>query len=41
MLLAGLRAKAVLGVVTGELGEAEAEVEARVAEKVATPLVAV
>ena len=41
MLLAGLRAKAVLGVVTGELGEAEAEVEARVAEIVATPLVAV
>ncbi|KAL2226202.1 UNVERIFIED_CONTAM: Transposon Tf2-12 polyprotein [Sesamum indicum] len=34
----GTRAKAVLGVVTGELGEAE--VEARVAEIVATPLVA-
>ncbi|KAL2225523.1 UNVERIFIED_CONTAM: Transposon Ty3-G Gag-Pol polyprotein [Sesamum indicum] len=40
VLLAGLRAKAVLGVVTGELGEVEAEVEARVAEIVATPLVA-
>ena len=41
VLLAGSRAKAVLGVVTGELGEAEAEVGARVAEIVATPLVAV
>ncbi|KAL2230223.1 UNVERIFIED_CONTAM: Transposon Tf2-12 polyprotein [Sesamum indicum] len=36
----GTQSQAVLGVVTGELGEAEAEVEAQVAEIVATPLVA-